>query len=230
MGFRIDLTNQKFNRLLVIRYVGNNKRHSSLWKCKCDCGNEIVVTSENLRTGHTTSCGCRGEEHKHNHGATKKTHGKSKTPIYTMWLNIKSRCNNPSNNHYKYYGGRGIKMCADWENSFETFYEWAIKNGFDESNPDTRSQSIDRIDVNGNYEPGNCRFVDSYIQANNTRKNVFYDIGGIKMTMPEWCRHFNANYERTRDRVASMGWNIEDAMFTPKGHKNPKGKMQWQQQ
>ena len=160
----------RFDKLLVIRRHNKTEDgdHSPIWECKCDCGNIVYVTSNNLRNGNTHSCGCIKKEMLRN----KRTKHGAKTPnadndlkrLYSIWKSMKTRCNNPNCKDYKDYGGRGIIICDDWLNSFDTFREWAVANGYN------KSLSIDRVDVNGNYEPSNCRWATALEQAHNKRK------------------------------------------------------------
>lgn len=146
--FRVhDLTGQKFGRLTAIKPIENHG-HGIEWLCKCDCGNETVVRCDGLVTGHASSCGCYNRELKRNY-----SHGMSNTKIYRVWCGMKQRCNNPNNLEYHRYGGRGIKICKEWNDDFEKFGKWALSHGY------KQGLQIDRINNNGNYEPSNCRFV-----------------------------------------------------------------------
>ena len=176
-----DLIGQKFGKLTVLKrtanYVSKNGTTKRVqWLCRCDCGKEIVVASNNLTRGHTQSCGCIRKEKQF------FIHGLRHTKIYNVWNNIRQRCNNPNVKCYSRYGGRGIKVCNEWQNDFLTFYEWAIQNGYKEG------LSIDRIDNNGNYEPCNCRWVDNKTQSNNRRSNHFITYNGETHTVAEWSR------------------------------------------
>ncbi|WDU82287.1 hypothetical protein [Caloramator sp. Dgby_cultured_2] len=156
MSRRIDLTGKVFGRLSVIGYHSTNKRGKALWLCKCDCGNETVVIGENLRSGKTTSCGCYNREMSIK---ANRIHGMTKTRIYECWLDMKKRCNDLNNKEYHNYGERGIRVCEEWEKDFKNFYDWSINNGYNDN------LTIDRIDVNGDYEPSNCRWVTWSQQA-----------------------------------------------------------------
>ena len=157
----IDLTDKRFCRLIVVektdRRSGSNG--SIVWKCKCDCGKETFVSSDNLRSGNTTSCGCLQKERA---SETKTIHRQSYSSEYRAWQNMKARCYNPNNKYYKNYGERGIEVCDRWKDSFENFFE-------DMGPKPSSKHSIDRIDVNGNYEPENCKWSTDQEQARNKR-------------------------------------------------------------
>lgn len=170
-----ELKGRKFGKLTVIeRAVPKkpNKKHT-FWKCKCECGNEIITSSNHLLTGHTRSCGCSHKELTGEKNPSYK-HGKRNSRLYTIWAGMKSRCLNKENNKYKNYGGRGIKLCDEWtdkENGFINFYNWAINNGYNEK------LTLDRRNVNGDYCPENCRWLT--LQEQNWNK-----INTIKDNIP----------------------------------------------
>lgn len=139
-------------------------------------------------------------------GRKHKMHGLRKHPLYKRWINIKTRCYNENRSDYKYYGGKGIIMCDEWKNDFMSFYDWSMENGyFDEL-------TIDRIDVNGNYDPDNCRWVDTKTQLNNmsSNKNIEYD--GKTQTISEWSEELNMKYSSLYGRLESHKWDIERAL------------------
>ena len=162
----IDLTGQRFGQITVVERTQNHictsGQQKTAWRCLCDCGKEFVATSQNLRRGHYTSCGCLNIERMSVVGQKRKTHGKIHTRLYRIWTGMKSRCSNPKGSKYHIYGGKGVTVCAEWSNSFDCFYDWAMANGYADN------LSIDRIDSNGNYEPSNCRWA-TYSEQNKNR-------------------------------------------------------------
>lgn len=174
MGKIKDISGQKFGKLTALYMVGS-KNKKAMWLCKCECGNIIEVAGVRLRNGNTKSCGC----------ITKK-HGMFGTRIYNVWHTMKERCYVKSHINYNIYGGRGIKVCPEWQD-FIPFMEWAYKNGYDENAP--RGQcTLDRIDPNGDYCPENCRWVSMSVQANNKTDNVYLEYQGITDTLSNHAR------------------------------------------
>lgn len=177
MSKSIDLTGKRFGRLIVLKRADDYFTKSGIkikrWVCVCDCGSEKVVRQNELQSGQTTSCGCYHKEIVSN---LNKKHGLSNKcgRLYPLWKSIKYRCYCKACTAYKNYGERGISMCDEWKNDFVSFYEWAIKNGYKEEKTDkgVNILTIDRIDVNGNYEPNNCRFVTNAEQAKNKRNSI----------------------------------------------------------
>lgn len=163
-----DLSGQRFGSLTVISFHGRSSTGYYLWLCKCDCGNETLVSRNNLTTGHTQSCGCVQKKMRMN-GDYHRTHGQRHTRLYRIWRDMKSRCTNPNQINYPNYGGRGITVCSEW-NKFEPFYEWAVSHGY------TDSLTIDRIDNDKGYSPDNCRWVTYKEQANNRRERKCYKL------------------------------------------------------
>lgn len=172
-----DLTGKRFGQLTVLESAGFHVTPSGtkrpLWKCRCDCGAEKVVQAKNLKNGTTVSCGCyktkKLVESNYKHGGSKRG---EYDKLYDVWRSMKRRCNNPNNKSYGYYGGTGISICDEWENNYSAFKEWAYQNGYDDT-ADRMKCTIDRIDPNGDYEPSNCRWVDMYVQNEDSHKRRF---------------------------------------------------------
>lgn len=168
MGRFIDMTGRRFGRLTVVQRNGISRNKEALWLCKCDCGNEVTVNGCNLRHGGTQSCGCYNKDRSSEANSQKVKHNGYGTRLYNVWIAMKVRCLTPTHKNYKDYGGRGITICQEWQNDFGCFRDWAMANGYDPTAP--RSQcTIDRIDVDGNYEPSNCRWVSMKVQGSNKR-------------------------------------------------------------
>lgn len=203
-SFREDLTGQRFGRLTVLEFVSNDKP-KSYWKCKCDCGKVVTVYVQDLKNGKTSSCGCLQREKA---GKVNKTHGLRKTRIYNIWSHIKDRCYNSNCKSYKNYGGRGITICDEWRNDFKAFYDWAIGNGYN------NTLTIDRIDVNGNYEPTNCRWVDMKTQQRNRRNNAIVEYQGKKMCITEASEVSKLSEGVLRNRYCKAG-DREERLFRP---------------
>lgn len=147
-----------------------SETHGGLVFCKCNaCGNYILIKAISLKNGDNKTCGCG-----------RKNHGKSNSRLFKIWCGMKNRCYYEHDRHYKNYGGRGIKICDEWLNDFESFYNWSIENGYNDY------LTIDRIDNNKDYEPSNCRWASSLLQANNLKRTIRIEYYGETHTLTEW--------------------------------------------
>ena len=188
-----DITGQKFGRLTAIRFSHKGKENRAVWVCKCDCGRYVAVPGKSLRTGNTTSCGCLNIENSTERIVKFNTkHGKAHTRLFGVWAHMKNRCNNPNATNYSLYGGRGIRICKEWESDFEAFYDWAIENGY-KSDAKRGVCTVDRIDNDKGYSPENCRIVSSLEQNNNRRSNRCIAHNGETKTAAQWARHYGKN-------------------------------------
>lgn len=156
----LQLQNSRFGYLTVLKRQGS-RWGKSLWLCQCDCGNLCERTAAQLKLNENPSCGCMTSL---TQSQAYSTHGQTHTRLYRIWKNMKQRCYNEKIPYYHYYGGKGIKVCSEWLDSFENFYNWSLSNGY------TDELTIDRIDGDGNYEPNNCRWVDMFVQNRNKRR------------------------------------------------------------
>lgn len=184
MSSIIDIKGKRFGRWTVIEGVRKNGKFR--WRCRCDCGNESKLRGWDLTSGHSTRC---SDCHTRN-----ATHGQSGTRLYVCWREMRQRCRTKSHHAYKDYGGRGIKVCREWDESFEAFREWALANGYGDD------LSIDRINNNGNYEPGNCRWATRKQQHRNKRNNVIVAIQGEVGIIAEMSRKYNIPDSTIRGR------------------------------
>lgn len=197
---RHDYSGSRYGRLRVISYSHSEKKRGPIWKCQCDCGADCFVVAKELRAGDTKSCGCL-------YRTQFITHGLSKSAEHKAWTAIKERCYNPNCKSYYRYGGRGIKMCERWLNSFEAFYT-------DMGPRPSSEHSIDREDTFGNYEPSNCRWATIIEQQNNMRTNVVLEFQGRKATLAEWSRLTGITYTALSTRL-DRGWTVERALSQP---------------
>lgn len=185
MGVIKDLKSQIFGRLTVISYNGLNNDHKATWLCKCDCGSECIVVGKNLLSGRTKSCGCFRKEVTRKratiHGDTR---GGNRSKLHSTLHGMKYRCYNPNCSEYKDYGGRGISVCDEWLNDYQSFKEWALNNGYHDD------LTIERIDVNGNYCPENCTWIPLKDQSLNTTRSVKY----LGLCESEWANRLGIHH------------------------------------
>lgn len=199
MGSKIDITGERCGRLTAIAPTDERTKNGGIkWVFRCDCGNEKIIPANSVRSGLVKSCGC-----------LQVKHGMTKTRIFHIWNDMRQRCKNKNYPEYAYYGGRGICVCAEWDVDFSAFKDWAFANGYAED------LSIDRIDVNGNYEPENCRWATQKEQARNTRFNRYVTINGETKIISDWCEIYGISACSVYRRVREMGMSFEQAIQTP---------------
>lgn len=205
MSKLIDLTGQKFGRLVVLRKAATSRM--TRWVCECECGLEITAVGENLKSGNTRSCGCLKRE---DMSARFTSHGGRGTLLYRQWQGMKDRCYNRNAEKYPQYGGRGIKVEPTWLNSFAAFREYALANGYE------RGLIIDREDFNGDYVPGNVRWVDDMTSGANKRGTIWVEENGAKVSLAAAirARGLSAKQLAIYKRI-HRGWSIDRALNTP---------------
>ncbi len=197
---KVDLRGKRFGRLFVKTYV-----KGGLWHCVCDCGGEATVLTRNLNNGNTRSCGCL---QKSITAKMRTTHGMSNSTEYHIWRTMKARCSQPTDCNYPNYGGRGIKVCEQWQNSFEAFLADMGRR--------PAGLTLDRIDVNGDYEPGNCRWATTAEQNTNRRNNHKIEFGGRTLTVTQWARELGVKPGLIANRLRA-GWSVHRALSQPRG-------------
>lgn len=199
-----DITGKKFNMLTVIKR-DSIRNNSVMYLCNCECGNTRIVKAEHLRSGRVKDCGCVSQKIRAMHISQHvRTHGGSKTRLYTCWSDMKSRCYRQKDKNFCNYGARGIKVCDEWLHSFVNFRDWALSNGY------TNELTIDRINVNGNYCPENCRWADIKTQSRNKRNTRFCYYGNIGKTAIEWQEISGLNQFLIYKFSAKHNWHFEE--------------------
>ena len=193
-----DLTGLRFGRLTVLGYTGLDKHQNSTWLCACDCGKTKEIRYYRLTSGTTQNCGCRH---------TGWIHGLGHTPEYKAWHAMNHRCTNPDDKSYHNYGGRGIKVCPRWSNSFEQFYT-------DVGPRPGKEYSLDRIDNDGDYTPENCRWATVKEQGNNRRTNAPITYKGKTMNLAQWSEMTGISISNLSKRIKA-GWSIERTLTEP---------------
>lgn len=207
----IDLTGQRFGRWAVSHQTGNTARGAAVWHCICDCGTERPVIGSDLRNGKSTNCGCIGVDRI---GAFRRTHGATGSRLHQCWKNMRMRCLNPNGDDYENYGGRGITVCAEWDD-FACFRDWALKHGYKDD------LTIERLDVDGNYEPSNCIWADAQAQSENRRFVARAPNGRLWLHIARDNGISDAAY---RTRVYA-GWTFHEAATWPMNKKRRDGNL-----
>lgn len=192
-----DLIGQKFGNWVVLSWH-SKKYAEQFWLCKCVCGVEKVVVGSSLKTGRSKSCGCTGKD-------WCRTHGMEGTSTYTIWAGMIQRCHNANAKTYPFYGGRGIKVCYEWRNSFEAFFK--------DMGERPKGKSLDRINNDGNYEPSNCRWATNKQQKRNRRTTTMLTFNGETLALPDWAEKLGIKRKILERRVRD-GWPIEKALST----------------
>jgi hypothetical protein len=185
-----SLVGKKFERLLVLEESERSKNRNRMWLCQCECGKTKVIVGYNLKNGSTRSCGCLRSELL---SIQKDWHKKSLSPEYKSWGTMIQRCTNPKNKKYPDYGGRGIKVCDRWKD-FRNFYK-------DIGEKPSHRHTIDRIDVNGDYEPSNCKWSTPSEQGNNKRNNIIIEYNGESGTLRYFSNKYGLVYETLYRRI-----------------------------
>lgn len=202
----MDLTGQRYGRLVVTRFVGMIKKQA-VWEVRCDCPLKTMfqTRANSLRSKNTTSCGCLRREN----GCAKLKHGMSKTPLYKLYHQMIKRCEDPKDIGYKDYGGRGIKVCPEWRHDFARFLR-------DMGPRPTPKHSLERKNSNGNYEPGNVVWATMKQQQRNKRNNRLLTVGEKTATIAEWSELSGINFTTIRERLR-RGWdNLRAVTESPK--------------
>ena len=199
-NMRYDMTGQQWGHWTVIGYVGNDAQGQPLWLCRCSCGKERPVVGSHLRNGTSASCGCQCLRY--------TIHGYTKFPEYEVWRHMIERCQDSKRKDWPRYGGRGIVVCQRWRDSFPAFYE-------DMGPRPTPAHSIDRINNDGNYEPGNCRWATVAEQASNKSNNRYLTFDGQTLTVSQWARKLGIKVDVLNLRLSHYNWTVERALTQP---------------
>lgn len=202
-----DLTGQRFGRWVVLKRVPNRGK-ALMWECRCECGTVKIVHGTSLKGGTSTNCGCVRL------AGIPRTHGLTHHPLYRVWQRMKGCTGSPTHQDYHHYGGRGISMCDQWKNDFYSFYTWSIEHGWEPG------LEIDRLDVDGNYCPENCRFTDRSGQMRNTRRTRMLTYSGKTQSVLEWAEEIGIKPETLRCRLDQYGWSVEKALTEEVIHGN----------
>lgn len=201
----VPLAAGKYGRLTVI-----SQESVKMVVCACECGSPPKsYRAVSVKHGNTRSCGCLAKEVRIARGRSSATHGLSKTRVFAIWSGMINRCENQNSISYPRYGGRGINICDRWRTSFENFYE-------DMGDPPTELHSLDRLESDGNYELGNCRWATKLEQTRNRSNSINITVGSVTLPLKDWCDRYGANYSDVWSRLFKLSWPIELALFAPK--------------
>lgn len=200
------MVGRRFGKLTVLRRGENNSRGEVRWVCRCDCGKETLVTTANLNTGNSKSCGCTRGVLKH--GGAINSHVER---LYHVWLDMKKRCNNHNAREYSRYGGRGISVCEEWASDYDAFRRWSLSNGYNQD-AEFGECTIDRIDNNKGYSPDNCRWANMTQQGRNKSNNHFLHIDGEYITISQASERYGIPYDTLWARI-KRGWPDADAVI-----------------
>lgn len=195
---------EKFGNLTFVAEAGANKHGKALWKLKCDCGNDTIAIASAVRTGRTKSCGCLKRQ------GNRKTHGQRRSRLYTIWCNMKARCDNQKHPAYHNYGGRGITYDPAWV----SFTAFAAAVG----EPPSELHTLDRVDNSAGYSISNVRWASRYVQARNSRQNVWVQIGTRVKCLHDWCSEFGVTASSVYSRMG-RGEDIVSAITRPKANR-----------
>lgn len=206
MGKPLNLTGERYGRLVVQEKTTIRRSGQVVWLCRCDCGKYCKATTGDLRSGRHSSCGCYQKELV---SKLMSTHGESKTRLYGIWCAMIKRCENKNGQGFENYGGRGISVCPEWRNDYVAFRDWSMLNGYSDN------LSIDRIDVDGDYCPENCRWSDRYTQMNNTRRTRQFEYKSEVHTLREWSDITGISFTLLKGRL-QRGWSFEKTLTTEK--------------
>jgi hypothetical protein len=206
----VDQTGRRFGRLTAVSFIKRDpsSKNDHLWLFRCDCGTDKVLTIWDVRSGHTASCGCLARERL---AARNRTHGLSKSTAYRVWKDMRARCRNPNDSDFADYGGRGISVCERWDDFPAFLADMGERPG---------GTTLDRIDVDGNYEPGNCRWASGKAQANNKRSNLRLELNGQVRTLQEWSDEYGIGRSTVRWRLR-QGWSLLDSLTIKDARKKP---------
>lgn len=202
-----DITGQRFGRLIALGPTGKTPSDKIKWLCRCDCGETCEIISNQLLFGKTRSCGCLRKE---TTAKQSTIHGMSNHPLHGIWRGMISRCTNSSEKAYADYGGRGISIAPEWRYNFKPFYDYVSQL----SHCGEKGYSLDRIDNDGNYEPGNLRWATRIEQSHNSRRVIFLTYDGKTQILSQWAKDLGINTSTLQYRLRK--WSIERALTVPR--------------